>query len=171
MTVSEGRWFDAKLGRLERHGGGVWAIDERHALTAPERNWLVERQGALAASFAPADRETIRTAVARFFLRWPNVAKGDADARRETYVRELMAFPLWAVIEGMKAVGGEFLPPSPVVAAACEAAVTRARAEVLRVDRLLNAVTYRVPTQEERDASIERVNALVKEFKAAAVIA
>lgn len=164
MTVAEARWFDAKLTRLEQHGAGVWAIDEAHALTAPQRGWLEGRAATIAASLAPADRETIRTAVARFFLRWPNVAKGDTDARRETYVRELAAFPMWAIVEGMKSLGGDFLPASPVVAAACQERVTAARGEAIRINRLLSAQTYHVPSQAERDASIERVKALVREF-------
>ena len=161
MTVEVARWFDGKLARLERQNApGVWAKDERHALTLDERRYLGGRQDALRDAMAPADAETIRTAVARFILRWPNFPKDDLEARKRTYERELARFPLWAIVEGMQASGGEHAPASPVLGEACEAALRKAEDESVKIGRLLAAQTFHTPTPEER----ERVGAQFQEL-------
>lgn len=165
MTVEEGRWFDARLGRLVRQGSPVWALDERYALTRDERGWLAERRAVLADALAPAPADTIRTAVARFFLRWPNIGRDDAESRRRTYEREISKFPLWAIIEGMQAMGGEFAPASPVLAAACAAALVGPHTEMTRIDRLLNAPTFREPDEAERKRVAERFQRVVDDLK------
>lgn len=163
-------WLDRKISRLEQRGL-KFSISSRHRLTEAETAELTAWAAELDASLAPGDaREEIGRLVAALMLGF-NRTGGEDEAKKTValYVSQLSRFPVWAIRKACEAAfsdtkggGRRFAPTVPEMVAYCNAAVTPARADRLRIGRLLAAEVYDELTDEARGRNLARLQNVMR---------
>lgn len=151
--------------RLEFLGGTRYALT--CAIAEDERRALTERADYLADMLAPAPRDAILRSVGAL-----RVMKGEAAVDRETrealmnaHTMLLGHFPAWAIEDACaKFMRGRdrFAPDAGEIAAACEALLIPHRAELRKIEHVLDAEVQPQQTDEDRAkvlAELERLKA------------
>gem|GEM_PF-6082084 len=148
VTTRElGMMIDVISNRLEQHH--VWpphySISSDQAPTTAQRGALEVRKAELEAALTPADEQKIAEMIA--VLRQPFPTQRDTDSATvlKLYVEVLKVFPEWAIAQTCRrfmtgeAGDGKFAPTPPEMVKQCAALVTAHRAQLIKIDRILNA--------------------------------
>lgn len=142
---------------------------------------LEARARELAVSLIPASADAdgpkqIAACVSALLMAYPSM-RMTADESRMTakmFVKALEDQPLWAIqqacskwMRGEIQKGNPAFPPSaPELRALAVAQAIDARTQHTKVERILSANVYRLPSQEERDRAIEWFQAVLSETTA-----
>lgn len=141
-------------------GGRRMQVRDVAAPTDAEKSVLVARREALLTTLQPAHPDEIGRAISMMrqaFDGGPAMSQEDISTTRKLYVMALSPFPMWAVseacrqvIEGKAGLNTAFAPKPPQMAELCRSLVMPFREEKGRIDAILTAEVYTLPSDEER---------------------
>ena len=144
--------------------------------SAVERAALVERRQQLDDSLVPCDAATVRRAVGmlRSVMAVAQASEETQQLQRAAYLTTLTKYPAWAVeaacaqyLDGQHGEGVHAPKPGEI-AIICRKLIAEAQYERAKINAVLDAEVYVLPTEDER-REVERMHrALVEELAQAA---
>jgi hypothetical protein len=142
-------------------------LSDRAAPSPAERAYLAARADLLRESLAPSSKEEAASMVAGLFAVIPvGRDEGENQAKQiALYASLLMDEPPWAIAaacRGCVDAGARFRPSAPELVAAARRAAQRVREEHYRIEQVLNAKVVHERTEEERAASRERIQEMLR---------
>jgi len=140
---------------------GQWrhrAILDTYAPKGAERQVLEARREALNAALTPADPDFIGRSISALKSAFPyrNEDSSDVEKVKRLYIAALQSFPEWAISEACRRflegrVGNRtFAPTPPELAAECRSILVAVHEEAGKIDRILEAQVYRLPSPEQQ---------------------
>ena len=156
--------LEALLSNCERSSDGKrWEISESR-WTAPgiSRQALFDRRSEIERAMARAPERVVVALILEMFLRYSSAAGADDRAQRAAaYASDLSQFPAWAIAKAIEGRGASpFAPSSIELVDKARSAVQQFKAELIQINRVLNAETVRTQTESERQRVMEGFDAI-----------
>lgn len=148
ITTRElGTLIEVLSNRLEEHH--VWpphySISSDQVPTVEQRGALEIRKTELEAAFTPADEAEIVKKISVLRQAFPTGRDTDVGTMLKLYVEVLKVFPEWVIGQACRqylngeAGDGKFAPTPPEMVKQCSALMTTHRAQLSKINRILNA--------------------------------
>ncbi len=130
--------------KIEKTPGGTSLTSD--APKGADLTRIEKRRAELVSAKQPTDPKLIQPRIGRLFLRFPSARIDDPEATTAVYAIDLAPFPLWAIEAGIMALlrghgldNRSFAPSSVVVRDAVVREMARVDAELVMINRVLDA--------------------------------
>lgn len=153
----------------------TYELPADRALTVDQQASLRSRYADIDRLMTPCDKRWIASEINQLFLGYPSMKRGAEDLAMlvSKYASALHGAPAWAVMDVCSAITRgrlgkpNFVPTAPEIAGWVDEHLEAIRKEFWNLHKLLNArIEERLPTDEERAATVAKVQGLVDGLKA-----
>ena len=162
MALRRAEWRNA----LQERGWRQFSISSQQAPSDDERCTLRARLRELGEALAPCrDIDAVAIRMTRFFPKF-GVAGRDPAGMVTAYTRDLVAYPIWAIeaacVQAVQSGKREFAPSSSVLIGHIREMLRPWQVEHAEIERLLAAEVVTAPSEQEREVSRQRVQAMAE---------
>lgn len=153
-----------------------YALSAAHEPTPEQRALLLDRRQEIDAGLVGADERKVRenVGILRSSMATASMSEDAAKLARQGFIMVLGRYPVWAVTEtAMRFLDGRagnkvYAPTAAEMAEVCRALISEPLAERARINAILDAEVYHLPTEAERAEVARRHEEFVREAAKAA---